>query len=101
MSIKFKFLCLVLGSSFVFGLGGCTTSSPTHMPDGSTGFAINCSGNANSIAGCYDKAAELCKGQGFTVVDRDGSTGYSVQKYGNSYSGVSYAKRTMMVKCGT
>jgi hypothetical protein len=44
------------------------------LPDGRTGYLVECNGSANSIASCYSYAAEVCGGK-YEVVGQDSSTG--------------------------
>ena len=79
-------------------LGGCAVlATPTHLPDGSMGYGINCSGsNWNS---CYQKAGELCKERGYEIITGGSEQGHVVA--GNQYGmyGGSTTNRTMMIKC--
>ena len=43
----------------VLALAGCATSQPTYLNNGEQGLSIDCSGEANSWATCYEKADAL------------------------------------------
>lgn len=55
-------------------LGSCTTASSFPAPDGRQGYAIKCNGGANSMGGCYKKAAELCGVGNYDIIDRSQSS---------------------------
>lgn len=56
-------------------IAGCTTTPRTFaLPDGQTGYLIECNGTANSIASCYNYAANYCGGK-YEVVGQDSATG--------------------------
>lgn len=80
-------------------LAGCATAKTTHMPDGSIGHSINCSGGALSWNQCYEKAGDLCKTQGYEVIagGSDQNTVIAGNQYG-LYGGASMT-RSMLVKC--
>lgn len=80
-------------------LAGCASSKVTHMPDGSIGHSINCSGSALTWNGCYEKAGELCKERGYTVIA--GGSDETAVVAGNQFGvyGSAAATRSMLVKC--
>ncbi|MFI8394528.1 hypothetical protein CXF97_06215 [Pseudomonas sp. Choline-02u-1] len=54
-------------------LSGCATSQPTYLKNGEQGLSIDCSGEANSWAMCYEKADASCAGTGYRIVGTDGT----------------------------
>ncbi len=67
---------LALATAGVLGLGGCASSTDAsliHLPDGQSGYAINCSGADASTtwASCYVLAGEKCGATGYTIVSKD------------------------------
>ena len=52
---------------------GCTTTSDTYLKNGEQGLTIDCSGEANSWASCYEKADASCAGTGYRIVGTDGT----------------------------
>ena len=52
---------------------GCTTTSDTYLKNGEQGLTIDCSGEANSWARCYEKADASCAGTGYRIVGTDGT----------------------------
>lgn len=57
----------------VLALSGCTTTADTYLENGEQGLTIDCSGEANSWASCYEKADASCAGTGYRIVGTDGS----------------------------
>jgi hypothetical protein len=58
------------------GLAGCASSNTTsliNLPNGQTGFAVNCSGAdaASSWASCYVQAGKACGATGYDIVSKD------------------------------
>jgi hypothetical protein len=64
-----KFLALIA----VLALTGCATSESTYLKNGEQGLSIDCSGEANSWATCYEKADDSCAGTGYRIVSTNGS----------------------------
>ena len=52
---------------------GCTTTSDTYLKNGEQGLTIDCSGEANSWASCYEKADASCAGTGYRIVGTEGT----------------------------
>src|SRR5579864_7860332 len=62
------------------GLGGCASSNTTsliNLPNGQTGFAVNCSGAdaASSWASCYVQAGKACGATGYDIISKDNDEG--------------------------
>lgn len=57
----------------ILALSGCATSEKTVLNNGEQGLAIDCSGEANSWATCYEKADASCAGTGYRIVGTDGT----------------------------
>ena len=64
-----KFLALIA----ILALTGCATSESTYLKNGEQGLSIDCSGEANSWATCYEKADDSCAGTGYRIVSTNGS----------------------------
>lgn len=56
-------------------LASCATATDVGLPDGSTGYALNCSGTAMSWGMCLKRAGEVCRGHGYEILARDQHTG--------------------------
>lgn len=57
----------------LLALSGCATSEKMYLNNGEQGLSIDCSGEANSWATCYEKADASCAGTGYRIVGTDGS----------------------------
>ena len=57
----------------VLALAGCASAEKTYLANGEQGLAIDCSGEANSWAICYEKADASCAGTGYRIVGTDGT----------------------------
>ena len=57
----------------VLALSGCATSETTYLKNGEQGLTIDCSGEANAWASCYEKADASCAGTGYRIVGTDGT----------------------------
>ncbi len=51
----------LLALTAVLALAGCTTTSDVYLKNGEQGLTIDCSGEANSWASCYEKAGCLLR----------------------------------------
>ena len=68
-SIIRKCICVAI-LAIVALLAGCAIALETHLPDGKMGYAIDCSGHANSISFCFAKAGDLCGARGYKVYEQ-------------------------------
>lgn len=64
---------ITLAVMAVLVLSGCATASKTYLDDGQQGLSIDCSGQANSWATCYEKADASCAGTGYKIVGSEGT----------------------------
>ena len=65
----------ILALTAVLALAGCTTASDTLLKNGEQGLTIDCSGEANSWASCYEKADASCAGTGYRIVGTAAKSG--------------------------
>jgi len=50
---------------------GCTTNvSQSYSPSGKVSYKITCNNAAAALADCYQKAGEICKESGYSVISR-------------------------------
>ncbi|WP_434563619.1 hypothetical protein [Pseudomonas sp. R1-6] len=63
----------ILALFAVLALAGCASAEKTYLDTGEQGLAIDCSGEANSWATCYEKAEASCAGTGYRIVGTDGT----------------------------
>src|SRR4051812_3774484 len=80
-------------------LAGCATSDDVYLPDGRTGYTINCSGSALSWDLCYSKAGEICQAKGYEIVAKDGEQGATVAGTQYGVFGNTTANRSLMIAC--
>lgn len=80
-------------------LSGCAVDKPTYGPDGRAAHSINCSGSALTWNACYEKAGEVCRTKGYSVIAQNGAssaTGGAVA--GSAFFGP-IISRTLLVEC--
>jgi hypothetical protein len=85
-------------------LGACASSNTTqliNLPNGQTGFAVNCSGAdaGSSWASCYVQAGKACGPSGYDIVSKDNDEGGTA---GGSITNVVSANvktRSMVIRC--
>ncbi|WP_250509058.1 hypothetical protein [Caballeronia sp. GACF4] len=88
----------------IAGTSGCASSNDAsliNLPDGQTGYAVNCSGAdaGSSWASCYVLAGKACGATGYDIVSKDNEEG---GPSGGGLSNVVTAKvknRSMIVRC--
>jgi len=95
---------LAMAAAGALSLGGCASSTDAsliHLPDGHSGYAINCSGADASTtwASCYVAAGDKCGAGGYTIVSKDneegGPTGGSI----TNVVSANVKNRSMVVRC--
>jgi hypothetical protein len=83
----------------VLALAGCASTENTYLANGEQGLTIDCSGEANSWAACYEKADASCAGTGYRIVGTDGTP---QAKESDKTLGVSvgnFTSRSVVVVC--
>lgn len=81
-------------------LSGCVTEHPVTLPNGQSGYSINCPGTSHDIGDCMNEAARICGGK-YEILDRDSeSAGGAVAPAGQSAVFMNGIHRTMIVRCG-
>jgi hypothetical protein len=91
---------LLLGA----GLAGCASSNTTsliNLPNGQTGFAVNCSGAdaASSWASCYVQAGKACGATGYDIVSKDNDEGGAAGGSITNVVSANVKNRSMIVRC--
>ncbi|RDK03681.1 hypothetical protein [Paraburkholderia lacunae] len=86
------------------GLGGCAssnTASLINLPNGQTGFAVNCSGAdaASSWASCYVQAGKACGATGYDIVSKDSDEGGTAGGSITNVVSANVKNRSMIVRC--
>jgi hypothetical protein len=88
----------------IASLSACASSNTTsliNLPNGQTGFAVNCSGAdaGSSWASCYVQAGKACGATGYDIVSKDndegGTTGGSV----TNVVSANVKNRSMIIRC--
>lgn len=87
--------CIVLA----LVLTGCASTSTTYTPDGSQGYSLNCSGLARNWGMCYEKAGNICKEKGYTVVAGGTDSIGSLAATRDGVAGGSSHTRNLVIKC--
>lgn len=86
------------------GLAGCASSNTTsliNLPNGQTGFAVNCSGAdaASSWASCYVQAGKACGATGYDIVSKDNDEGGAAGGSITNVVSANVKNRSMIVRC--
>jgi hypothetical protein len=83
----------------VLALSGCATSEQTYLANGEQGLSIDCSGEANSWAACYEKADASCAGTGYKIVGTDGTPSLKESEKTLGADVGNYKSRNVVVIC--
>ncbi len=83
----------------VLALSGCATSEETFLGNGEQGLSIDCSGEANSWAACYEKADASCAGSGYKIVGTDGTPSLKESEKTLGADVGNYKSRNVVVVC--
>ncbi|WP_025599754.1 hypothetical protein [Burkholderia sp. WSM2230] len=91
---------LLLGA----GVAGCASSNTTsliNLPNGQTGFAVNCSGAGadSSWASCYVQAGKACGATGYDIVSKDNDEGGTAGGSVTNVVSANVKNRSMIVRC--
>ena len=90
-----KFLALTA----VLALAGCTTTSDVYLKNGEQGLTIDCSGEANSWASCYEKADASCAGTGYRIVGTEGTPSLKESEKTLGQDVGNFKSRSVVVVC--
>jgi hypothetical protein len=85
-------------------LAACASSNTTkliNLPNGETGFAINCSGAdaGSSWASCYVQAGKACGPTGYDIVSKDNDEGGTAGGSITNVVSANVKNRSMVVRC--
>lgn len=89
----------ILALIAVLALAGCTTTSDTYLKNGEQGLTIDCSGEANSWASCYEKADASCAGTGYRIVGTEGTPSLKEDDKTLGKDVGNYKSRSVVVVC--
>ena len=80
-------------------LSGCATASKTYLDDGQQGLEIDCSGEVNSWAKCYEKADASCAGTGYRIVGTDATPSLKESEKTLGVDVGNFKSRSLVVIC--
>ncbi|CAB3758800.1 hypothetical protein [Paraburkholderia humisilvae] len=85
-------------------LGACASSNTTsliNLPNGETGFAVNCSGAdaGSSWASCYVQAGKACGPTGYDIVSKDNDEGGAAGGGITNVVSANVKNRSMIIRC--
>jgi hypothetical protein len=85
-------------------LSACASSNTTSLislPNGDTGFAVNCSGAdaASSWASCYVQAGNACGATGYDIVSKDNDEGGTAGGGVTNVVSANVKNRSMIIRC--
>jgi hypothetical protein len=93
----------VVGAAALISMGACSTSSTdlVHLPDGQSGFAVNCSGSGSgsSWGECYERAGKACGASGYDIVSKDNDDGAAAGGGVSNLATANVKSRSMIVRC--
>ena len=76
-------------------LAGCANANMITLPNGQSGFTINCSGTAVSISKCYEKAGTVCP-NGYDIISSHNQSGVMSNIDG---SPIATSDKGMVIQC--
>ncbi|RKP44264.1 hypothetical protein [Pararobbsia silviterrae] len=89
--------------ALAFCASACSTSSKdvVHLPDGQSGFAVNCSGagSGSSWAECYQLAGDACGANGYDIVSKDNDDGAAAGGGVSNLATANVKSRSMIIRC--
>lgn len=97
-----KVTVVLLLAACAAALAGCADSSKmTYLPNGHTGFAINCSGSdaSSGWAQCYKQAGDACGVYGYDVISQDDDAGAAAGGSLGGILGANIKNRSMVIQC--
>jgi hypothetical protein len=99
-----RYAALPLAILAVAGLGACASSNTTsliNLPNGETGFAVNCSGADadSSWASCYVQAGKACGATGYDIISKDNDQGGPTGGGVTNVVTANVKNRSMIVRC--
>lgn len=85
-------------------LGACASSNDAsliNLPDGQTGYAVNCSGAdaGSSWASCYVLAGKACGATGYDIVSKDNEEGGPTGGGISNVISANVKNRSMIIRC--
>ncbi|MFM0239632.1 hypothetical protein [Paraburkholderia phytofirmans] len=92
---------VLIGAASLAGCASSNTTSLINLPNGQTGFAVNCSGAdaASSWASCYVQAGKACGATGYDIVSKDNDEGGTAGGSVTNVVSANVKNRSMIVRC--
>ncbi|PRY03593.1 hypothetical protein [Paraburkholderia sp. BL25I1N1] len=92
---------VLLGAASLAACASSNTTSLINLPNGQTGFAVNCSGAdaASSWASCYVQAGKACGATGYDIVSKDNDEGGTAGGSVTNVVSANVKNRSMIVRC--
>ncbi|SEA82299.1 hypothetical protein [Paraburkholderia sartisoli] len=99
-----RVVALPCAALLVAGLAGCASSNTTsliNLPNGQTGFAVNCSGAdaGSSWASCYVQAGKACGATGYDIISKDNDEGGAAGGGITNVVSANVKNRSMVIRC--
>jgi hypothetical protein len=91
-------------AALISSLAACASSNTTsliNLPNGETGFAVNCSGAdaGSSWASCYVQAGKACGATGYDIVSKDNDEGGAAGGGVTNVVSANVKNRSMIIRC--
>lgn len=91
-------------AALIASLSACASSNTTsliNLPNGETGFAVNCSGAdaGSSWASCYVQAGKACGATGYDIVSKDNDEGGAAGGGVTNVVSANVKNRSMIIRC--
>jgi hypothetical protein len=67
--------------------------------NGQKGFSVGCSGNYQTMAGCYEQAGEKCGKRGFKILEKNVDKGSTLSSNKKSTYASTIINRSMIIQC--
>jgi hypothetical protein len=99
-----RYAALPLAVLTAVGLSACASSNTTsliNLPNGESGFAVNCSGADadSSWASCYVQAGQACGATGYDIISKDNDQGGPTGGGVTNVVTANVKNRSMIVRC--
>jgi hypothetical protein len=97
-------IALPFAALAIASLSACASSNTTsliNLPNGQTGFAVNCSGAdaGSSWASCYVQAGQACGATGYDIISKDNDEGGAAGGSVTNVVSANVKNRSMIVRC--
>ncbi|MFC0397256.1 hypothetical protein [Paraburkholderia rhizosphaerae] len=93
--------CFALVAASLAACASSNTTSLINLPNGETGFAVNCSGAdaGSSWASCYVQAGKACGPTGYDIVSKDNDEGGTAGGGITNVVSANVKNRSMIIRC--